>query len=250
MTKVRVTFVDAESGAPMGETKLDDDQLPDRITIDTVFTIGDQSYAVAAADPVEKRDFVRSRKLELHLSPIFAINPRDVHFTIPTVSDDFPPTGPLIAGSRDDYLAMLQDDWRQVEFVSRDHAAVVDAELAAIRQIFADDSGTKIHVRQNLPRRPLPDVSVTEVHGELAAEGFVRRAGATDDQGHEFVGVFAYSRGKHSVYGLAEEGLVRLLGVHLEPPTHTLTEAPLSGLARRRDLILVDWVRGAYIELA
>jgi hypothetical protein len=66
------------------------------------------------------------------------IDPNLVLFTVPTVSAEVPPVGkPAPRGAS--VLSVSEDEWRQIEFVSRSWREAVDAELGDIRRIITHD---------------------------------------------------------------------------------------------------------------
>ena len=61
------------------------------------------------------------------------INPKDILMTIPTIENTFPD----FKNKTDTInLEILEDDWRQIEFISKDQKTLIDQEIDSITYIF------------------------------------------------------------------------------------------------------------------
>jgi len=70
------------------------------------------------------------------------INVNDILFTTPTIENTFPSFEEIVDSSN---LSIPEDEWRQVEFVSKSQKASIDAEIDSINYIFQH----KIHQGPN-----------------------------------------------------------------------------------------------------
>jgi hypothetical protein len=61
------------------------------------------------------------------------INVNNILFTTPTIENTFPSFEEIVDSSN---LSIPEDDWRQVEFVSKSQQALIDAEIDSITYIF------------------------------------------------------------------------------------------------------------------
>jgi len=61
------------------------------------------------------------------------INPKDILMTIPTIENTFPD---FENKTDTNNLSILEDDWRQIEFISKDQRALIDQEIDSITYIF------------------------------------------------------------------------------------------------------------------
>jgi hypothetical protein len=81
------------------------------------------------------------------------INPNDVLMTIPTIENTFPTFEDKTDTNN---LKLVEDDWRQVEFISKDQKDLIDKELDSINYIFEHEmhqgkdysAFKKLHVRR------------------------------------------------------------------------------------------------------
>jgi len=61
------------------------------------------------------------------------INPKDILMTIPTIENTFPD---FENKTNPNNLKILEDDWRQIEFISKDQKTLIDQEIDSITYIF------------------------------------------------------------------------------------------------------------------
>ncbi len=61
------------------------------------------------------------------------INPNDILMTIPTIENTFPDFENKTDSNN---LNILEDDWRQIEFISKDQKTSIDQEIVSITYIF------------------------------------------------------------------------------------------------------------------
>ncbi len=157
-TNVAVTFIDQATGQVIGVTKLPSDQLPASFDVATNFTIGTQEWQVATAVPMTSLEFSRTKKLTLRLHKIEYLNPQDIHYTLPTIADELPEMAGTALFSAFE-LTILEDDWRQNEFLPNAARPLVAQEAAAIQRVWADfgnlsadgfQSFEQLHVRENI----------------------------------------------------------------------------------------------------
>ena len=93
------------------------------------------------------------------------IDPNDILFSSPSICDSIPGVNEEPVSGNEFVLA--EDDWRQLEFVSKDLASVVDDEIAKIRRILKNAAGREIHLRSN-PEVPLVnDFSLVDLASSL-----------------------------------------------------------------------------------
>lgn len=62
-----------------------------------------------------------------------SINPNDILMTIPTIENTFPD---FENNTDSNNLKILEDDWRQIEFISKDQKTLIDQEMDSIAYIF------------------------------------------------------------------------------------------------------------------
>ncbi|MCY1043700.1 hypothetical protein OV208_20440 [Corallococcus sp. bb12-1] len=254
---IQVSFIDVETHRPLGEVKLPLGSLPASFEAATTLQLGDTSYEVVSATPMTAREFevTGSLRLEMREVKVDTVDPRDLLYSLPTLSNELPAIaeGSTKLGKR--VLELHEDDWRQVEFVALALQAPVDAELEAIEQIYTGHRKgagfDALHVRKG-GSSPLEDIrlALADVRGALGG------AAAWQD-GLSFRGVAGLIAGGFAVqvtsaltlYGVEHEGYVTALGLQRTGASADFEEVArmLAALATRHQLCLVDWCRVARV---
>jgi hypothetical protein len=249
--KVQVTLIDDATGAVFGVTKMPPEDMPESFALETTLHLGDADWSAVQAEPRTRAEYSRSGALTLRLRRIEKIDPRDLLFSLPSICDRLPAlgSGPL-AG---DECLLAEDDWRQVELVSRVFAAECDAEIAAIRRIHEQASvglgWREIHVRK-LPDPPI-SAPLTLADLDRAFGGVTLRGVAFHGAGAPIASGFSFKTADGlECYGVAEDGRVSVLGIVQDVPTAPPTRSvdALAGIAREFDLDLVHWCRNARLS--
>jgi hypothetical protein len=151
---IKVIFIDDATGDTIGISEMRQEQLPEAFDKPTTMQIADKEWQVIKADPIYARDFSTSKKLTLHLRNIENINPQDIRFSIPTISNELP----AIVNTtlfHDFTLDLHEDDWRQIEFFPIKLLPVIQKEMAAVEALlFPEGESTTfsgfdtVHVRK------------------------------------------------------------------------------------------------------
>ena len=244
--KVEVTFIDDADDSIIGKAEVSPETLPESFRIDTQLDIGDNQWAVAKADPATRVEYAKTRRLVLRLRRIETMDPKDILFSLPSICDSIPPLGDMpLTG---DELALAEDDWRQVEFVSAMHEHEIASGLEAIRRIRDHEAvgvgWRKIDVRKT-PETPIAALlSPNDVALALGIDG--KDIGVTCRGARTRIeAAFAFVAADGLVvYGLESGGRVTVLG--LVRQTTTMPEGAviaLRGLAEKHGFHLVDWCR-------
>jgi hypothetical protein len=247
MADITVTFLDDATGQVLGKTNLSSDALPLSFDQPTTLHLGDDDWSVISIQPETRTEYVASRKLILRLRRVEKVDPGSILYSLPTLCDYIPPVGEQpLAG---DELALAEDDWRQIELISHEVYDVADIEIEKIRQIHetqaAPGGGWRaLHVRK-YPEPPLECLLPLETLAEALGVS-LPLAGVTYHGAVTRI-VDGYSLTTEdglSVYGVAPGGAVRVLGIASPPGPDSLKR--LKALARRLDLVLVNWCRCAW----
>ena len=157
--KIRVEFFRSGETKPFVVSDMPVDQLPDTFAVDTTLHINDEDWRVLAAQPVDKAAFRKTGKLQLTLTnaaPI-ARDAESILFSIATLSDDFPSLVPV--ASMEDVAVFHEDDWRQVEFISIAHEALI-----------AED-GTWLEPGRTIIAKPFTGAELREAIGAVLTAG-------------------------------------------------------------------------------
>lgn len=172
--------------------------------------------------------------------------PKDVLFSLPTICDVIPPIALGTTKLHKQIRALHEDDWRQIEFVSRAFESDIHAELRAIQHIrhtAAVGPGWRaIHVRTRIPT-PL-HVLWPNMVGALPATQWYDGLGYQNLDGL-IEGGFACEVAGAIVFGQRQQSVVTTLCLassraseREEDWTHALTSWMV-----RESLLLVDWCR-------
>lgn len=234
---ITLELIDASSGEVLATDEAPLHSLPERFEgVETHISLGETQYKVVGADPSSREHIAAAGRVRLLLARVPTMDPSAVRFSVPTLEDRPPPLdGPAAA----DAIALHEDDWRQVEFVSPSLADAVADEVAAIHAVKATHQPgfgfDAMHVRRRVPD-PLPGVSlplreVIDALGVSARPLAVRGVGAV-------VHGFALPLGDALVYGTAPDGRVEQLAIQGVPDD---VVGQLHAIALRHKLLLVEW---------
>lgn len=83
--------------------------------------------------------FGRTKKTEQETEKVEMINPNDIWFTTPTISNEFPQTIPLTQQTELD-IHIHEDDYRQNEFLNLSSLPLVEQEINAIKDVWKNHS--------------------------------------------------------------------------------------------------------------
>jgi hypothetical protein len=251
--RIRVFFLDADTGAALGEAEMPAEDLPASFEASTSLNMDGQDWQVVAAEPVTRAEFAATGELRLTLRKVTikTVPLGDLLFSLPTICDALAPIAAGTTKLRKDVLEMHEDDWRQVELVTRTQQPQVAAELAAVSRIHAEERTAngffkKLHVRKEVAR-PLAGcrVSAADVRRHFAArrqlEGIAYRGVAGLVEGGF---AFAAASGVR-LYGVERDGAVEVLDLHLDEVALEVEAdgRALAALLRAQGLCLVDWCR-------
>jgi hypothetical protein len=182
--------------------------------------------------------------LRLYKPKIGTVPVSDILYSLPTISNDFPNL--VDATSLENVFVAHEDDWRQVEVISKRQTELIAKEMASIEALIRTQRvgpGFKsTHVRKLIPD-PLPA-------GYLPLHELKSQVGVA----HEFEGVAFSSRAAVVVGGFAfqaKDGTMfwrqvrqdgSLAALCLSSRDRAAPSVALKGTLKRRDLVFVDWV--------
>ncbi len=251
--RIKVTLVDEATGAVRGTRRIALSELPDSFLEATTLELGRETWSVVEADPPFKRLYAAAGKLSLRLRPIEALEAEEILYVLPTISDDLAASGGAKADGGE--VLLQEDDWRQIELVSRGLTAEILQEFDDIRAVCEgarqDPGFSRIHVRSRIPE-PLAGSAL----GLADLEAFFGPASSAlrfHDRGHRISGGFRYDLGGDwMLYGTAAGQRPRVLalapsGDTRDAPAPNLSE-DLNDLCRAHGLLLIDWCRCTLAE--
>jgi hypothetical protein len=83
--------------------------------------------------------FGRTKKTEQESEKVEMMNPNDIWFTTPTISNEFPQTSPLTKQTEFD-IQIHEDDYRQNEFLNLSALSLIEQEIIAIKNVWENHS--------------------------------------------------------------------------------------------------------------
>jgi len=83
--------------------------------------------------------FGRTKRTEKETEKVEMINPNDIWFTTPTISNEFPQIVPLKKQTEFD-IQIHEDDYRQNEFLNLSALPIVEQEIIAIKDVWENHS--------------------------------------------------------------------------------------------------------------
>jgi len=157
-SKIRVEFIDFRTGELIGKSLMKPEQLPETFELYTNFTLSGQEWTVIEANPVHSKDFTLTRSLKLKLQKVEKLNPENILYTLPTISNELPRIidTPQFEKFR---TTLHEDDWRQREFLKNSAFPLVEIELNGIKEIWKNhnkivgdnlNAFDSIHIRRTI----------------------------------------------------------------------------------------------------
>jgi hypothetical protein len=137
--KIKVQFIDNLNGQTIGVSKMTSAELPETFSVPTTMHIQDADWNVEKAIPEDSVDFIKSKSLVLKMRKVEKMNPNDIWFTTPTISNEFPNTEVKTKETEYD-IFIHEDDYRQQEFLNVSSQPQVQEEFDCINDIRTNHS--------------------------------------------------------------------------------------------------------------
>ena len=247
---VRVAFYEIDAKRPFAKSKVPTDQLPDTFEIETVMEIKGKDWRVVESIPLSKAEFGKSGKLKLVMVPhkVVLMDPDDILYSIPTISEDFAPM--VVADNLTDYFVTIEDDWRTIEFVSTQYATEIIEEMEAIKEIYENHRQgvgfSKLHARKKIPAPiPVGTLNLDDLKSHFLAQKNYGGV-ALNNGGSKVQNGFAFEpASNHLIWGSTDHhGDVFYLHMASFEDSNTPVLADLiDGFLKSNKLYLVDWPR-------
>jgi len=137
--KIKVQFIDILNGNTIGVSEMKAEQLPETFSVPTTMHIQDNDWNIEEAIPENSIDFIRTKTLVLKMRKIEKINTNEIWYSLPTISNEFPPT---VAGAPQTEfdIHIHEDDYRQKEFLNLNVQPRIKEELIGIKNIWKNQS--------------------------------------------------------------------------------------------------------------
>ncbi len=258
-SKVQLTVINADDGKVIVKSAQRPEDIPERFDKFTTIHLGELEFQVVEADPLDRLSYTKSGKLMLKVRKVETMCSKDILFSLPTICDYIGAMIPAETKGKH-VFEMHEDDWRQVEMVSKSISQNIDEELASITQIYAekrDPSGFfhELHVR-SLIKDPVIENSIltlsrlkSQLRSTTAFDGIgLYTSGGTRGCGLVENGFAFEGAGGLIVYGQVANEVCTTIGItgaHVDDPTQA--SVVLASLVDDFELVFVDWCRASTI---
>lgn len=255
MRKIHVELVDSIKNSIIAVSKRLPSDLPDKLEKGMILEIMGEEWSVTEANPFEKSEFIKTKRLRIKLVKISYDNPKDTLFSLPTISDEIEKLESETKSQKETF-SILEDDWRQLEFISAVHADSIAEELEDIRSIYMDHSVgigfNKIHARSRIPR-PFSDKSirvskikeVLQPRKDFKALSYYESNGVVSNS-------FAWETvWGHVIWGHTDNnGMIQIMCItrDYEDRHEIIFSQKMAQLTDKHDLYFVDWKCGIKIK--
>lgn len=244
--KIKVQFIDNVNGQTIGVAEMTPDQLPETFSVATTMHIADVDWNVQEAIPPNSVDFIKSKSLILKMRKVEYINPKDILFTLPTISNELPAT--TSKSSSQDFISMREDDWRQNEFLNKSSFPLVDIEVSKIKDIWTNHSKNveanfnafdKCHVRDTIGV-PNLGFDLQSLQNVLKTE----KIGGIKINDQNVVDGFSLKTEHSTFYGIRNGNKVSQLAL-TDYTDQTIKE--IQAINEAFDLIFANWYHGEIV---
>ena len=250
--KVEVTVINADDGSVIARSFQLPEDIPQSFDPATIINLQNVEYDVIEAEPPTRAVYAKRGKLVIKVRPATTqiLAPEDVLYTLPSICNDL---GALVQTSTDGkkLFEMHEDDWRQVELVSKVFTKEIESELDGINEIFRDKKvavGFQALFVRKLIKTPLKNagVSVADLKQRFGVrteyDGIAYYVTSGIIPGIVRDGFAFETASGFIVYGVAHDDSVAIAGLQmpLTADFNTIVTASTDLLAAQ-DLVLVDW---------
>ncbi len=251
-SKVKIKFVDEVTGGILASRRLYSWETLESFEPGATVVVGDEEWNVVET---ERRTQLGSRKtkaLRVRLRPAETLDRGEEVYFSPTVCGNLP--GLEEGRASGDEFLVVEDQWRQIEFVSQELAGEVDEVLSKVQSTKDDAMGfggwREQYIRQ-APENPItPGLSLDKLR--IALNSTMDLAGITyPGAPSPIVGGFGLMVDDNfPVFGLVKEGELRVLMVETFPDSYPKAETVdrLRAFARDFGLHLVNWCDGLRVS--
>ena len=161
---IKVHFIESGKPEPFAVSDMPLEQLPDTFEIDTTMHLGDDDWQVMGAEPAQKEVFRKKGSLKLFLkkSEIVSIDPKDILYSLPTISNDLADVED--SETFENIIVFREDDWRQFELLSIKYEQEIQKELRGVAEIYENQKlegvGFKEIYLRKIITTPLHDINL------------------------------------------------------------------------------------------
>jgi hypothetical protein len=173
------------------------------------------------------------------------INPNDILFTTPTIDNALP----QFKEKTDSCAFFHEDEWRQIEFVTKNQKASIDKEFAKIKDIVDNQShkgesyiGYKNIAVRDLITEPL-SVDFSLLKSYLTKNPIKIQGLGLDNNPGQVRGGFFFNVNGVNYYGVADNNIVKTFCIYSSDSEQDLKASTenLAKLLTAEKLYLIDW---------
>ena len=137
--KVKVQFIDSSNGYTIATSEMLAEQLPETFEIQTTMHLNDEDWSIEEAIPAHSKEFIQTKQLTLKMRKVEYVNPQDILYSLPTISNELPQISDSNLFNDFEY-SIIEDDWRQNEFLNKSSFPLIEIEVAKIDELKENDS--------------------------------------------------------------------------------------------------------------
>lgn len=251
---IQVSFIDVELRKEFAKSNMPVSQIPKSFEAHTTINIQQNDWEVVESRPMTSEEFSIKGKLTLYLRKIKkeTVCPENILYSIPTISNELPAIKEGSSKLGKNNLELHEDDWEQIEFVSKDFENIVDLELKKIELIYQEGSKeldefiafTEIYNRNEL-KQPIKRKVIP--YNELIH--YFKKIDVLD--GVTFQGVAGIVQSSFALkletdmylYGIEKNGYVEVMCLALNNKSNISAEnlSTIETIMHKYELLLVDW---------
>jgi hypothetical protein len=187
----------------------------------------------------------KGKKPQVDKGKVESINPNDILFTTPTINNGLP----SFITKTDSCVSFHEDEWRQIEFISKSQKTYIDAEIAKIKDIYDNHShkndgyvAFKNIAARTLITKPL-QIKFNELKSLLSDSPLKTYGLGLESNPGQVNGGFYFSVNGVNYYGIADNNIVSVFGIYGADSEAELrvSSNTLAKLLEAEKLFLVDW---------
>lgn len=238
--KIKVQFIDNLNGKTIGVSDMNADQLPETFSVPTTMNIQDADWNIEEALPENSINFIKTKSLVLKMRKIEKMNPNDIWFTTPTISNEFPQTTPKTKELKLEII-INEDDYRQKEFLKVNSLLQIKEEFKAIKEIWTNHSekSEEYTLFKNCHlRKTIGSPNLTIDFNELKTLLNCNAVGQVNINGEILVNGFAFNTDNTTYFGTLKDDKVIELCVSQWSEN---TSSEILELNKAFNLLFVNW---------
>ena len=198
---------------------------------------------------------INKQKSESEESKVEMMDPNDILMTISTIENTLPNTNKKPKDSLD--LEILEDDWRQLEFILKKHKKLINQEINSINLIIKNESievgenmtaFKNLHVRKLIPEPLDKGIELEDLKSSFSS--FKTGSLSFNQYGRVNNGI-CFNISNFQLYGLLNNSKVTTFSFHglSSWENHETFKTEIKDVMNKYNLVLVDWQSGKIIDV-